>query len=302
LNEVFQLWINSLNGANSWNLPLIILLTFINWAIEAKKWQILLQTIEKTNFWHAYKAILTGQALAIASPNNIGEFAGRMMYTQEGNRGRSLILNIIAGLSQLCITFFAGVIAVAYLWQQLPHAFHVLAEILPVSLSYFNILILASTLIMLIIYYRLSQLTQYFIQLPIFKKYSYYFENITHLHWHKLTTVLTYSGFRFVIFLMQYVLMLQLCGVHAPIFQLAAITALFFLVLAIIPTIAIAEVGIRGVISLQLFGMISNNMIGILLAATAIWLMNRVIPAIVGALFVLNIKLFKSRPNEKVRQ
>jgi hypothetical protein len=43
-------------------------------------------------------------------------------------------------------------------------------------------------------------------------------------------------------------------------------------------------------------------MIGILLAATAIWLMNRVIPAIVGALFVLNIKLFKSRPNEKVRQ
>jgi hypothetical protein len=238
--------------------------------------------------------------LAIASPNNIGEFAGTMMYTHEENRGRSLILNIISSLSQLCITFFAGVIAVAYLWQQSPHAFHVLAEILPISLSFFNILILASTLIMLIIYYRLSQFTQYFIQLPIFKKYSYYFENITHLHWHKSTTVLTYSGFRFVIFLIQYVLMLQLCGVHAPIFQLAAITALFFLVFAIIQTIAIAEVGIRGVISLQLFGKISNNVIGILLAATAIWLMNRVIPAIVGALFVLNINLFKSRPNENV--
>lgn len=302
MNEVFQLWVNSLNGTNNWNLPVIIFLTFINWAIEAKKWQILLQTIEKTNFWHSYKAILTGQALAIASPNNIGEFAGRMMYAQEGNRGRSLILNIIASLSQLCITFLAGVIAVAYLWQQLPHAFHIVTEILPIPLTYFKILILVSTLILLLIYYRLSQLTQYFVQLPYFRKYSYYFENITHLHWHKLTTVLTYSGFRFVIFLMQYVLMLQLCGVHAPIFQMSAITALFFLVLAIIPTIAIAEVGIRGVISLQLFGMVSNNMIGILLAATAIWLMNRIIPAIVGALFVLNIRLFKKQPNEKIGQ
>lgn len=87
--------------------------------------------------------------------------------------------------------------------------------------------------------------------------------------------------------------MLQVCGVHENVLVLVCITAVFFLALAIVPTIALAEVGIRGALSLQLFGLVSSNMLGILFAATGIWLINRIIPASAGSMLVLRIKLFK---------
>jgi hypothetical protein len=66
-----------------------------------------------------------------------------------------------------------------------------------------------------------------------------------------------------------------------------------FLVLAVVPTIPIAELGIRGKFSLLLFGLVSPNTSGIAVTAAIIWLINRVIPAIAGSLFMLGIKLSK---------
>ena len=52
---------------------------------------------------------------------------------------------------------------------------------------------------------------------------------------------------------------------------------------------------LRGEISILLFGLISTNNAGIMFAATGIWLINRVIPALIGSLFVCGIKLFKKK-------
>jgi hypothetical protein len=68
-----------------------------------------------------------------------------------------------------------------------------------------------------------------------------------------------------------------------------------FLALAIIPTIALAELGVRGKLSIFLFGMFSTNTLGIVLTASTIWLINLVVPALAGSLFILGIKIFRNK-------
>jgi len=69
-------------------------------------------------------------------------------------------------------------------------------------------------------------------------------------------------------------------------------------VLAIIPTFAIAELGVRGKVSLKLIELFSTNSLGISIATATIWIINLVLPAIAGSLLILSIKIFKNR-NER---
>jgi hypothetical protein len=74
--------------------------------------------------------------------------------------------------------------------------------------------------------------------------------------------------------------------------------SVIFLVLAIIPTFAIAELGVRGKVSLKLIELFSTNSLGISIATATIWIINLVLPAIAGSLLILSIKIFKNR-NER---
>jgi hypothetical protein len=91
----------------------------------------------------------------------------------------------------------------------------------------------------------------------------------------------------------QYLLLLDVFKVEASPMLLALMVCVFLLILAIVPTIALTEMGFRGQISIQLIGLLSANTSGILFTAAAIWFINRVFPALAGSLFMLGIKIFK---------
>jgi hypothetical protein len=73
------------------------------------------------------------------------------------------------------------------------------------------------------------------------------------------------------------------------------LTAILFLTLAIIPTLTLAELGIRGKVSLFLFGLYSSNELGILASAGGIWLLNLIVPACLGGLILLRLQYFRKR-------
>jgi hypothetical protein len=60
-----------------------------------------------------------------------------------------------------------------------------------------------------------------------------------------------------------------------------------------LPTIALLELGLRWEYSIMLFGLFSGNILGIYAAATGIWLINLVLPAMAGSLFILGIRIIK---------
>ena len=92
--------------------------------------------------------------------------------------------------------------------------------------------------------------------------------------------------------------MLQVFGVEASIVSMAMMVSVLFLVLAMVPSIALAELGFRGKVSLQLFGLLSTNHIGIIAAAAGIWIINLIIPAIAGSILILGVRLFKNKKNK----
>jgi hypothetical protein len=80
-------------------------------------------------------------------------------------------------------------------------------------------------------------------------------------------------------------------NVALPWFGGYCLSALFFWCIAVVPTISIAELGERGYLSWVVFHQFSSNTIGIVSATTGIWLLNLIIPSVVGSILLFKMKL-----------
>jgi hypothetical protein len=126
------------------------------------------------------------------------------------------------------------------------------------------------------------------------KKFSFAFV-LEHLKSSVMAEILFYSFLRFIVFAVQYILIWQALEVDVSWWQGFWSIALMFLIMALIPSFAIAEIGIRGKVALGILGLFSTNMLGILAGTVTIWLLNLVLPALLGSLFLLTIKIYKER-------
>jgi len=68
---------------------------------------------------------------------------------------------------------------------------------------------------------------------------------------------------------------------------------MLYAAMLVIPTITIAEPGVRGSLSLLIFGVFSTNEAGILAASLTLWIINLAIPALLGALYLAALKIDK---------
>lgn len=286
---------NALSGNNLFLIFLLLLLMFLNWGIEARKWYVLVKRIQQINFFTACKAILSGVAFSFVIPNGIGDYAGRIAYMSEGNRLRSVTLTLVGSMAQLIVTLTGGFFALLYLnggvWAQS-------AAQEGLSGFWINIVLFlvgAGALLMLVIYFKLSWLTIMFEKIPLVHKYRFMVENLESINTVDLTRILSLSVTRYMVFIVQYLIMLHIFSVQVNWIDATCTVCILFLVLAILPTVPVADLGMRGFAGLQLFGIITANKLGIIATTSGIWLLNLVVPAVAGSLFILGIKLFRNR-------
>lgn len=271
----------------AWKLWVVIMLVFVNWSLEAWKWQLLIKPIEVLPFSKAFRATLSGVAFALNTPNRIGEYGGRVLYLQEGNRLRAISLTVVGSFSQLLITIFAGTIGM-FLMKT-----HLVAGALRIYVLWYDYLLLIFLgifLFFLFIYFRTRFI---FSHLLFFTKVSWWsrlISSLKDLSAKLLVSILFISLLRFVVFIIQYNLLLQAFDVNIGWWEGIWLVSILFFWLAIGPTITLLELGLRWEYSILIFGTISMNTIGIYAAATSIWLLNLVFPALLGSLSVLSIK------------
>jgi hypothetical protein len=108
-----------------------------------------------------------------------------------------------------------------------------------------------------------------------------------------LLRVLLLSAGRFLVFVFQYNLMLRVMQVDMGWWDGFWAICVLFLLLATLPTVAMLDLGLRWEYSIMLFGLYSANTVGIYAAATGIWLVNLVLPAVAGSLFILGVRIFR---------
>lgn len=285
----------SIYGEQSWKVITVAALMFLNWGIEALKWKVLIQHIQPVSLGRSFKAILSGVSLAMNTPNRVGEYFGRILYVEEGNRIRAIALTLVGSMSQLIITMLAGCIGLLFLRYELENTNSLNVGL---SLIWINTTIystLAGVIGLLLFYFKLSWTIKLLEKIPFVSKYTYFIQKLEEFEWKELLRVLLLSLLRYGVFIVQYVLLLQVFDVNISVLQSMWLTMVMFLALAVIPTIALAELGLRGQLSMHLFGLFSNNTLGIVFTATGIWLINLVVPALAGSLFILGVKMFRSK-------
>ena len=299
-SDLQESWIHikrAFSGQHLSKLILVVILMFANWGLEARKWQLLLQKIQPISFLKAFKSILTGQAFALNTINRVGEYVGRVMYLEEGKRLKSVSLSIAGSFSQIIVTMLMGVLGMIYLRYNLLFSQKQLEGLNRYWIDGLIYAIGISTIINLFLYYKLSLVARIFEKFKLLRKYKYLVEGLGDLHWRELTRILLLSYIRYVVYVIQYLLLLQVFEVSTNWVQAGWIVCVMFLVMALIPTIALAELGFRAKTSIELLGLISGNMLGIIATAGGIWLINLVIPALAGSLFIFGMKIFKKTAN-----
>ncbi len=293
LQEALHNLQQSVTGLQAWKLYAALLLVPVNWGLEARKWQVLLKPVEMISFFNAFKAVLAGLAFSMNTPNRIGEYGGRVLYVHEGHRWQAFSLTIIGSFSQLIITLSFGLCGLGFILLNPLTAAGIAGYARWIMVLFYGSLLV--TTLLLLLYFRLGQLIKWVENLPKAQPLLQHIAVIENLPVTILLRTISLSFSRYIVFVFQYILLLQVFGVEAGVWHSFWLISVLYLILAITPTIALAEAGLRGQVSLLLFTLVSANKFGIVGAATAIWFINLVVPALLGSFLFLSLKIFSDK-------
>ena len=294
-NDLYQAWGNIKEGLFH-NIPLLcalLLFTCLNWTLEARKWQLLIRPVERVSLFTGFKAVLSGLSFGLFVPNGVGDYIGRMMYMHEGNRLRSLAVSFVGSMAQLIITLLAGLVGFRYVLVNVPDIKLLEARFFsPFWIYGLQYMVILGLVLLVLLYFKISLFTKWFEKIPIVNRHKIFVQSLEEYNFPTLTRILVISFLRFSVFILQYLLVFHLFGVDLSPVQIICITCAYFLFLAIVPTIPIAELGIRGQFGIYLFGIFSSNTVGIISGLALIWVINVIIPALIGSLLVLSVRVF----------
>lgn len=271
-------------GNKLW-LAIVLLLAPLNWMMEATKWKMLLQKIQPLPFRQAFASTLTGIAFSLVTPNKIGDFAGRILYLEHKNKLRAAIATLIGNLSQTIVTYLFGIAGLIYFninypgtWPRLLLAAALLSAAL-LSYLYLRIDLIAGWA------ERRPWLRKVLLSVRILKRYSR----------KDLLRLLAVSCCRFCVYNTQFLLLANILGAGIPPVTGFLISGLMFWMITVIPSIFLADLGVRGYVAGLLFTdtAIAGNGMAILAGSYMIWVLNLVIPAIIGSLLLLSIRIVR---------
>ncbi len=285
----------SVNSPLIWNLVVVVLLMIVNWSLEAVKWKISVKEVQQLSFMRAFKAVLSGVSFSVTTPNRVGEYLGRVLYMDEGNRLRTVSITIAGSISQLIITLLMGLIGLILLRTAIEEQ-HIVSPLWSEVILYGVIVALA---LLTLFYFRLSFLVRWFSRIPGVRRFTYLVQALEGFDATLLLRLLSLSLLRFIVFCVQYYLLFQLFGVDIAWWPSFWTVSVSFLVMAIIPTISLLELVQRGKVVATVVGLYSANELGMNLATAGIWFINLVLPAITGSLLILRMRKIISLKNEK---
>lgn len=298
--SIYQQILNQPHLAQSWEeikqsfasykilyLLLAFVLIAVNWGIETLKWKMLVSSIRPISFSKAYKAVLSGVSFSIALPNRVGEYIGRMLYQPEGGRLKTISLAIVGSIAQLLATLLWGIVGLIVLRKELLQAY-------PQFVIWYQFFIYGLLFILVLLsvfYFYVSSVVRFFRSWLNNHHFMYLVEALQNFNAIFLAKLFFLSSLRYGVFLLQYIVMFYFFHVDVAVGIIVPVMSVVFLALAIIPSIALIEVGLRGEVTLRLMALFSMNSLGIGLTSVTIWFINLILPAIIGTLFLWNIKL-----------
>ncbi|MGC8864954.1 MAG: hypothetical protein ACP5O2_04435 [Bacteroidales bacterium] len=279
----------------------VFLLMFLNWGLETLKWQRLISKIEKVHFLKAYMAIFTGVTASVFTPNRVGEYIGRVFILENRQPAQGILITLLGSFSQILVYLAGGAVAGLVIFYR---------YILPwrPQLSFLSWILTPAVFLVFIGSILIFANLPYFIRLA---------RRLLPRRWHKIRSwvsvlgmytrtemlkIMAISFLRYLVFIFQYMLLLVMFGISLNFSTLLTGIPFIILLLVVIPSVALSELGVRNSVALFVFelmlppGLKNDPLVNlsIIAAATSLWLINVALPAIIGSFFVFKLKFFPS--------
>ena len=277
----------------------LLLLMVINWGIESVKWRMLIRQSEEISIGKAYQAVLGGLAVSVFTPNRVGEFIGRVFILQKTDPVKAILLTLVGSFSQLLVTVVAGTAAYVFF---APKYLSLMLFDSTWLVSGISIAMALMSLFMMFVFFNIPVLHRISILLP--EKYSERIKNsidaIAGCSKQLLLKTVLLSALRYLVFSTQFFLAIRLMGLQFTAQECLLAIPVLYLMLMAIPTVALTEIGVRGSVSVFIFGLMagargldSSGMLAIISASTLIWFLNIAVPSLAGVLVVFRLKFFR---------
>ncbi len=248
-------------------IAFILFLSFLNRYFEILKWQNLVSSIRKITIQESSKQVLGALTAGIFTPNGIGEYAGKALFFKKVKSKKIVFLNLICNGIQMILTIIFGTIG---LWV-LGFKFWVLIIFLVVLGFWVLGFVLKKIKIK---GYSLGQLTEKINELPR----AIHQKNIF------LGTC------RYLVFSHQYYFLFLAFDVQLPYATLIATIATVYFLASSLPTFQFLDFAVKGSVAVYFFGLLGVNEWIVVFVSTLMWLLNIVLPVIIGSYYVLNYK------------
>jgi hypothetical protein len=244
---------------------LLIFLFLMNYTTEAMKWKILLAHWNPLSILKSLKIVLVGQAFAFFTPVRSGDYVGRILFLDAGNKWKGVAQMAWSNYAQLIITILMGTIGLFFNVPFYPW------------LKWFGPILLA---IACYIYFHPGQFKGL-----LQKMTSIQIENNLKIK------LLLFSLLKYFIFMVQYIWAVKIFLIPVSIWDLWVALSVMFLCLSIIPAISLTDLVIRGQLIVLLLAPYYDNSLMLISLSTLIWAVNFLLPAIIGAFLLLNFRL-----------
>ncbi len=271
----------------------------LNWGIETWKWKLLASKIEKISWKRTIHGVFYGISLGMITPKRTGEFAGRIYTLAPQNRLSGLLLNSAGSLSQLFITLGLGCLAVIAQMNfiNIPMSWSPANSSIPLGLLAAAIITVFLIISLLFIISAKSKKAGK----KLGSRYARFTKIFNLLSVSDVTFLLLLSLMRYVVFGLQFFLLLKVFGLQHISFLIAAqLIAITYLLMTLVPLSAIWELGVRGTVAIFVFGLYTSKAgiapmeVAVLTATTVLWFINLGIPAMAGGLMGLNHEIKQS--------
>ena len=261
----------------------VVLLSMLNWGLETCKWKYSLRKHEPISFKKALESVLCGIAVSIAAPNRTGEFAGRIVHMEKISKTQAAFLTFPGSYSQFLVTLMAGSLGLVGVFIFYPH-------LLPQAITGYLYLIIIFTLLLCAAFFMLHKSSMLFRHKKI-KSWLQVFDNFNPK---ELGILLALSFIRYIVFSLQFYLLLTICGVQIPFLMAMMLIAVTYFIMTFIPTTIISELAVRGSVSVAVFGLFTADSLAIVNAGFLLWTINLMFPALLGCVFLIKARIVKS--------
>ncbi|MDO6761777.1 lysylphosphatidylglycerol synthase domain-containing protein [Tamlana sp. 2_MG-2023] len=255
-------------------ISFLLFLSAFNWFLEILKWQSLVSSFKKISFKNATAQSLGSLTASLITPNRIGEYGAKAMYYQARFRKKIVAINLISNLLQLFTTTVLGLIGFVFFLQRFETPF-----------SLYTFSIYGSGLLGLVL------LLSFTIFKGKFKFKAFSTEKVkrflTTFPKDKLLQGLGLSFLRYAVFSFQFYFLLQVFQIQLTYLESLIIISTMYLLASVIPSIFIFDVLVKGSISVFLFSFAHVNELIVLSVVTLMWLLNFVLPSLMGSYYVL---------------